>query len=271
MSELGRLIDRLPDFRHLTAQERDEAVERFITEAKRLRGAKPPWAVRTERRDDGFMKPREDWGLGPWQTEPDLVEWRHESGLPLLMNRSATGAWCGYVGLPPPHRHYARPDGEIDEHTSHGGLTYSDHCRARICHEPRDGESREVWWVGFDCAHAWDLAPALEALTRSVMPDWISSYEARDTFFRAHRQDVYRDLVYVRETVEALAAELAAMARPGSLAIERWWWWHLGQAKRFFLQDLPDMWKRIFLEQTRYGMREDEWEQAPWNRSRGGK
>jgi hypothetical protein len=245
MSELGRLMGEVPDFRHLTAQERDEAVERFMVEAARIRAAQGyPWALRIERHEDGFMRPREAWGVGAWQHEPDLVEWRHESGLALLMNRSSTGAWCGYVGLPPPHRYYGRPYGEVEENASHGGLTFADHCHGR--HQPRDGESREVWWVGFDCAHAFDLAPAMEALTRSIMPEF-------ERYRPEWSRDVYRDLGYVRETVEALADELAAGAAPGSLGRERWWWWHVGLAKQLFLQDLPEMWRSIYLEQDRLG------------------
>lgn len=248
VSELGRLIGEVPDFRHLTEQERDEAVERFMAEAARIRAAQSyPWALRVERHEDGgFMRPREDWGEGLWQREPDLVEWRHESGLALLMNRSSTGAWCGYVGLPPPHRYYARHYGKIEENASHQGLTFADYGGGHISHTPRDGESREVWWIGFDCAHAWDLAPAMEALTRSVMPEFTG-------YLREGRMDVYRDLDYVRANVEDLAAEMAAGAAPGSLGRERWWWWHVAMAKQFFLQDLPEMWRTIYLEQDRLG------------------
>jgi hypothetical protein len=64
---------------------------------------------------------------------------------------------------------------------------------------------------------------------------------------------VYCSLEYVRSTVEDLAAELAAGAAPGSLGRERWWWWHVGQAKQFLLQDLPAMWRDIYLEQDRFG------------------
>lgn len=36
------------------------------------------------------------WGEGPWQHEPDRVDWYDEgTGLPCLMIRNAIGAWCG--------------------------------------------------------------------------------------------------------------------------------------------------------------------------------
>ena len=49
----------------------------------------------------------------------------------------------------------------------HGGVTFSDFCHTEgdeaksICHIERPGEPR-VWWLGFDCAHAWDTTPTSE-------------------------------------------------------------------------------------------------------------
>jgi hypothetical protein len=269
VSELGKLIAAVPDFRELTQEERGVAVERFMCSALGLYPKRYPWALRAERFAPGetrFFAPRSEWGDGPWQVEPDLVEWRHESGLPCLIVRSGTGALCGYVGLPPTHRYFAREYSEIDERSSHGGLTFAGQCGGHICHVPAPDESHHVWWIGFDCAHYGDLAPALEAQTRQLRTTYLSAGGLRAM------GDVYQDVGDVRATVEDLASEMAALARPGAnLSRERWWWWHLATAKQFVRQELPAMWKRIFLEQTRYGMREDEWEQAPWNRSRGGK
>lgn len=51
--------------------------------------------------------PKPMWGPGPWHREPDRFEWRHRSGLPLLIVRSpVTGSLCGYVGVPPEHPLY---------------------------------------------------------------------------------------------------------------------------------------------------------------------
>ena len=49
---------------------------------------------------------RSDWLPGPWDDEPDRVEWRDEAtGLPCLLRRGSPfiGVWCGYVALPPDH------------------------------------------------------------------------------------------------------------------------------------------------------------------------
>lgn len=44
------------------------------------------------------------WGDGPWQHEPDKVQWTDEAtGLPCLAVRNRFGAWCGYVGVDEDH------------------------------------------------------------------------------------------------------------------------------------------------------------------------
>lgn len=51
--------------------------------------------------------PKSEWGEGPWQHEPDKMEWRDkETGLPCLIVRGPVGALCGYVGVPPTHPAY---------------------------------------------------------------------------------------------------------------------------------------------------------------------
>ena len=48
----------------------------------------------------------------------------------------------------------------------HGGLTYAGECSGSICHVPKPGEPDNVFWFGFDCAHAYDLSPATQAFYR---------------------------------------------------------------------------------------------------------
>lgn len=223
-----------------------------------------PWAPRVEV-DEGrhYMAPREQWGDGPWQDEPDLIEWR-ASGLPCLIVRSGSGALCGYVGLPPPHPDFARGYQRFEEEHAHGGLTYSGYCAGHICHHPAEGETSMAWWVGFDCAHSGDIAPAMEALTRPYRES-SDILRAMSPEMRARFEGTYKHVEYVRVHVECLAAEMRQRTR-ANLTRESWWWWHVAQAKQFLRQDLPSMWKTIFLEQTRYGWRQDEYEQLPWNR-----
>lgn len=130
---------------------------------------------------------RAGWGPGPWDGEPDRIEFEH-AGLPCLMRRvAATGAWCGYVAVPPGHPDHGKSWGDADvEVEVHGGLTYSGPRQGDICHVPKPGEPDDVHWFGFDCAHARDLMPAIP-----------------------HRGETYRDQHYVRGEVESLAEQLA--------------------------------------------------------------
>ena len=43
------------------------------------------------------------WDRGPWDDEPDRVEWRVPElpQLACLVVRGPLGSWCGYVGVPP--------------------------------------------------------------------------------------------------------------------------------------------------------------------------
>lgn len=184
---------------------------------------------------DGHM-PKEAWGDGPWQDEPDRVEWHHK-GLPCLARRGPHGSWCGYVAVPPGHPLHAipyslcpvagcdeswcdhRPDAFLEVH---GGLTYSDFCQADapeghgICHVPRRGEPDNVWWFGFDCGHACDLSPATAALLDAIhaeegTPNPLAQYRSDDV--PAYMREVYRDLAYVTAETNTLAGQLAAMGR----------------------------------------------------------
>jgi hypothetical protein len=137
------------------------------------------------------------WGDGPWRGEPDKVLWVDEAtGLDCMVKRNPGGALCGYVGVGPDHPlhgvEYERPDVSV-----HGGLTYSDACwgdeATGICHTPEPGRHHDVWWFGFDCAHAFDLTPGYTARGLEPIPG-----------------ETYRDLAYVRREVESLARQLAA-------------------------------------------------------------
>ncbi len=133
--------------------------------------------------------PKKEWGPGPWQDEPDRLEWRYK-GFPCLMvrNSNVTGSWCGYVGVAPGHPWHGKgysfctrksickkqkTSGWCD-HTPdhlirvHGGLTYANECHGHICHVPKAGEPDHVFWFGFDCSHCDDLAPKLSATCKSV-------------------------------------------------------------------------------------------------------
>lgn len=121
-----------------------------------------------------YTTDKSSWGPGPWQGEADKEQWQDETtGYPCLIKRSDyAGSLCGYVGVTPDHPWYGKHHDEIDV-SAHGGLTYSDLCEQgpedhTICHVPGPGEPEPLWWLGFDCGHAWDISPAREARERAI-------------------------------------------------------------------------------------------------------
>ena len=145
---------------------------------------------------------RSRWASGPWDNEPDFKQWLDETtGLPCLIVRNRCGALCGYVGVSAGHQYFEKGYDDCEARV-HGGLTYADHCVDGICHTVEPGEDDNVWWLGFDCAHAGDLSPrddpeSLAAFCR-VFSDPISSHH-----------EIYRDMDYVAGECRSLAKQLA--------------------------------------------------------------
>jgi hypothetical protein len=146
-------------------------------------------------------------GEGPWIEEPDRVEWRAH-GLPCLLVRAmysggGGGQWCGYVGVPPGHPWHGRAlDDEVGHDIDvHGGVTYAAPCQGAVCHVPAPGEPDDVWWLGFDAAHAFDLQPG----TRKLLADLDMPADLR-------RGDTYRDVAYMRAECERLAEQAVRAA-----------------------------------------------------------
>lgn len=158
---------------------------------------------------------------GPWLSEPDKVHWIDPTtDLDCLAVRNGMGAWCGYVGLPPGHKFHGigydectKPAECTDEwcyeHSPnavvsvHGGLTFASSCGESpkgegygICHVPLPGRPHDVWWLGFDCCHAGDQPP----------------YDAAMRHRSWGRDDVYRDLAYVKAETADLARQLVAVS-----------------------------------------------------------
>ena len=140
------------------------------------------------------------WGSGPWQDEPDKLQWTDEAtGLPCLVVRQEMGGLCGYVGVPEGHpwhgRNYDDCMADGGSVRVHGGLTFANHCQPDenesrgICHVPGPGEPDKVWWLGFDCAHYMDMLPGAPKE------------------FKMFRRGKYRTLEYVQTECRNLAAQ----------------------------------------------------------------
>lgn len=136
-----------------------------------------------------IIEKKKKWGEGPWSKEPDRVEFE-VFGFHCLLQRSAMGAWCGYVALPEGHPFY-NLDYTIPDVSVHGGLIYSNVCAGHICHKSHGPDN--VWWLGFDCAHYMDYVPEMGSLLNRSF-----GYDG----------DVYRDINYVRYETVALAKQL---------------------------------------------------------------
>jgi hypothetical protein len=146
-----------------------------------------------------FKVDKSGWGEGPWQNEPDRVDFVH-CGLACMGLRGPMGNWCGYVGVPKEHPAYGKAYDDVDVNV-HGGLTYAAPCRGHICHVPEPGMPDDVFWFGFDCGHFMDVSPAMEARLRELRAPLPHG-----------PMEVYRDLSYVRSEIEGLAKQLAEMA-----------------------------------------------------------
>lgn len=144
------------------------------------------------------------WGAGPWQTEPDKVQFPDpETGMPCLIRRTIHGHLCGYVGVSADHPLFGA-DPSRSGLNAHGGINFGAPCnddsreQTGICHIPSDGESPTVWWFGFDCGHSGDRSPGQIATLRAcgVDMDLIESFET------------YCDIDYVKSEIASLAKQL---------------------------------------------------------------
>jgi hypothetical protein len=167
---------------------------------------------------------KSDWGPGPWQGEVDKKQWTDPAtGLPCMIRRvSHHGAFCGYVGVPRGHPAYEVDEDDLDLH-AHGGVTFSGKCSPGpedrdICHKVEPGEDDDTWWLGFDCGHAYDLMPAMNALYRrrgepTALEQFLHDLYALKLPINplTERGDVYRTQVYVEAECADLAQQLMAM------------------------------------------------------------
>lgn len=110
------------------------------------------------------------WGTGPWDDEPDYVQWRDvDTGLACLAHRPPyLSVWCGYVGVDETHPLFGLAPGELPALPAHGGVNYTCECddtcpdMQGVCHAPEPGEPERIWWLGFDCGHGGcDESPVL--------------------------------------------------------------------------------------------------------------
>lgn len=158
------------------------------------------------------MNDKSQWPTGPWTEEPDQLESRY-GGLPCLILRSHMGNLCGYVGVWNDHPWYREHYDKINARV-HGGLTYSGRANKHVRHTRQEGDrDTDVWFVGFDCAHADDLVPGMLVMYTEIarktdesmkerFPQWEELKAMLPSFMR---ESVYRDIPFVKREIMMLA------------------------------------------------------------------
>ena len=110
------------------------------------------------------------------------------------------GHRCGYIGIPKGHKFYGINYNEFpDDFEVHGGWTYSDN----VFLIP----SKDIWWIGFDCAHYWD-APD-EKIMREFMDikqlTMMLEFSYRDEYATVKTQE------FVEQELQTAVAQLLCM------------------------------------------------------------
>ena len=156
---------------------------------------------------------KSDWEPGPWHEEPDKRQWADEdTGMPCLMVRNGSGALCGYVGVPKGHPLFKVEGDNYEEMSSlsvHGGITFTASCAdtpdegSHICHVPGEGESDNIWWLGFDCSHSGDLCPKYTKIFKNMDCAMPPDYET------------YKPMSYVIAECARLAQQLQTITSEG--------------------------------------------------------
>lgn len=153
------------------------------------------------------------WDEGEWCNEPDLVEFEH-CGLKCKVVRQAHkeihavdfhmfgGYLTGYVSVDKKHPCYAK--GPLDQSTNglevHGGVTFNDF------HE--DG----LYWIGFDCAHCYDITPSMEVLKKRYGLDLDGLSEMKKKYPDSQLfNPIYKNMSYTIGECKALAEQLEKM------------------------------------------------------------
>lgn len=121
--------------------------------------------------------------------EPGFRVFRHKGFLCAIL-RMPWGNLNGYVGLPKGHRCHGVDYNDIHSKHDvdvHGGLTFSSPELGAF----EQGIFPDLWWIGFDTAHAWDIRP--------IQTDLALGYFENST---------YKDFKYVETEVRNLAEQM---------------------------------------------------------------
>ena len=87
-------------------------------------------------------------------------------GIRWYMGHNDMGHRTGYIRVPRTHPWFGLDTNELPDIDVHGGVSWAD--KGPPGRVPRFSYE---WWVGFDCAHAWDLADP-ELVPKELALEW---------------------------------------------------------------------------------------------------
>ena len=140
---------------------------------------------------------RDGWDDGPWDDEDDRYE-GHVIGYPAVIWRHPShGQLNGYLAVTDSHPWWGNTEHEVEVH---GGITYAGMPdEGDWAHLPHP-DGINVWWLGFDCHHMWDIAPGFDA--REMRRQYPDFPELRYPIARS-----YKTVAYVTGQLEDLATQ----------------------------------------------------------------
>lgn len=153
-----------------------------------------------------------NYGPGPWDLEPDddefTVGFAPKDGVVstyhcLLYRSPLMGNWCGYVAMPRGHRWWGDED-PIDA-DAHGGITFAGTTILAPMTCLTEYNTRDNWWLGFDCGHGLDVIPAMPSMYLQFNPN-----------------AVYRDYSYSRAAAARLARSIWCATQPCDRPPQGW-------------------------------------------------
>lgn len=146
------------------------------------------------------------------QRPDDVLATGEHQGFQWQVIHNGRGYRCGYIRLPVGHPWHGKSwnDSEVEEVEVHGCITYAE--PDEPCSKPGPDDA---WWLGFDCAHVFDLPDPELPNNRPPSPfDFCFSspfFDAIDSIVSRHPIDARRD-VRSQEYVEAECRKLCDQA-----------------------------------------------------------
>ena len=137
-----------------------------------------------------------------------LAEGEH-LGFQWVVVNNGMGYRCGYARVPLGHPWHGKKYGDLDDVAVHGGVTFTE------ADVPCDAPGADTdWWIGFDCAHAFDApdpelarsrsdsGPSLSLLNKLLVDGDSERYEVRT---QAYVENECRSLCQQASSVIELA------------------------------------------------------------------